>query len=100
MPTTLTSKGQVTIPKAVRDYLGLRPGNSVSFEVDAEGRVVVARAGALKPARRPSSRFARIRGTATAAMTTDEIMELLRGDDPVLTGERPTGNKPAGDNTN
>lgn len=39
----LTSKGQVTIPKAVRDDLGLRPGDVVEFERDGE-RVFIARA--------------------------------------------------------
>ncbi|HVF60798.1 MAG TPA: AbrB/MazE/SpoVT family DNA-binding domain-containing protein [Thermoanaerobaculia bacterium] len=42
MPTTtLTSKGQVTLPKEVRDRLGLRPGHQLSFEIDADRRLVV-----------------------------------------------------------
>ena len=42
MPSsTLTSKGQVTIPKAVREELGLRRGDRVAFRVLADGRVVV-----------------------------------------------------------
>lgn len=39
--TTLTSKGQVTIPKAVRDELGLRVGDRVAFRILEDGRVVV-----------------------------------------------------------
>ena len=34
MPTKITSKGQVTIPKAVRDRLGLRPGDEIDFVED------------------------------------------------------------------
>ena len=39
--TTLTSKGQVTIPKAVRDELGLRVGDRIAFRVLEDGTVVV-----------------------------------------------------------
>jgi AbrB family looped-hinge helix DNA binding protein len=39
--TTVTSKGQVTIPKAVRDELGLRAGDRVAFRVLEDGTVVV-----------------------------------------------------------
>lgn len=39
---TLTSKGQVTIPKQVRDELGLRDGDRVLFRV-VDGRAVLAR---------------------------------------------------------
>jgi len=35
--TRLTSKGQVTVPKDVRDRLGLRPGDEIEFVDDREG---------------------------------------------------------------
>ena len=42
MPTsTLTSKGQVTIPKEVRDRLGLHTGDRIVFRFDATGRLLV-----------------------------------------------------------
>ncbi|RCJ33354.1 AbrB family transcriptional regulator [Nostoc punctiforme NIES-2108] len=36
---TITSKGQVTIPKEIRDYLNLDPGNKVDFVIDENGTV-------------------------------------------------------------
>jgi antitoxin PrlF len=77
MSTTLTRKGQVTIPKPIRDALGLKPGNAVDFRITAEGQVVLAPAEAKKP----ESRFAALRGIATVRMSTDEIMALTRGED-------------------
>jgi AbrB family looped-hinge helix DNA binding protein len=42
MPSaTLTSKGQITIPKEVRDHLGLEPGDRLSFNIGREGDVTV-----------------------------------------------------------
>jgi antitoxin PrlF len=38
----LTSKGQITIPKRVRDTLGLREGDSLLFRVDGD-RAVIAK---------------------------------------------------------
>ena len=78
MNTRVTSKGQVTIPKRVRDRLNIKPGNEVVFELAADGRVTIAKAG-VKPAARRHV-FARIRGTATGRMTTDQIMALTRDD--------------------
>lgn len=77
MATTLTSKGQVTIPKAIRDHLGLKPGHKVAFVADRQGRVVVEAIKAPKRATR--SRFAALRGAADAGMTTDQILALTRG---------------------
>jgi AbrB family looped-hinge helix DNA binding protein len=77
MSTTVTSKGQVTIPKAVRDRLNLKPGSAVDFSLTADGQVVIAKAGKTA---KPKSRFERFRGSATVKMTTDEIMALMRGD--------------------
>ena len=75
MPTSVTSKGQVTIPKPVRDYLGLETGSAVAFEL-IEGRVVLVKVGSD----RPVSRFERLRGCAGPGPTTDEIMDMTRGD--------------------
>jgi len=76
MTTTVTSKGQVTIPKPVRDLLGIVPGSAVCFELAPDGRVIVSKADDQP---RPASRFARLRGTADAGMSTEEIMALTRG---------------------
>ena len=38
---TMTSKGQTTIPKAIREHLALRPGDKLRFLVEADGRVVI-----------------------------------------------------------
>ena len=39
--STVTAKGQTTIPKEIREYLNLRPGNRIDYVVDPEGRVVL-----------------------------------------------------------
>jgi antitoxin PrlF len=77
MATNLTSKGQVTVPKKVRDYLGLKPGAAVIFERLDSGEIALR---AAKPgAKRRTSRFAKLRGRATVRMTTEEIIALTRG---------------------
>jgi AbrB family looped-hinge helix DNA binding protein len=38
---TLTRKGQVTIPKSIRDRLGLKPGSRLEFYIDEQGRAVM-----------------------------------------------------------
>ncbi len=76
MATTVTSKGQVTIPKPVRDHLGIAPGSQVEFRRAADGSIVIERADGV----RPPSRFARLVGSAGPGMTTDELMALLRGE--------------------
>jgi AbrB family looped-hinge helix DNA binding protein len=81
MSTTVTSKGQVTIPKQLRDYLGLQPGSQVDFTYTAEGEVVIR---PVAPARKgkAKSRFAALRGTGKRlGMSTDEYMNLIRGYD-------------------
>ncbi len=42
MPASLiTSKGQTTIPKEIREYLHLQPGDRVDFVVEEDGRVIL-----------------------------------------------------------
>lgn len=79
MTTTLTSKGQVTIPKQIRDALNLEPGSAVAFAVNRDGDVVIQKAGA-RPGRK-RDRFEAARGKADVKWRTDELMALLRGDD-------------------
>jgi antitoxin PrlF len=73
---TVTRKGQVTIPKPVRDRLGIKPGSKVDFEIAEDGRTYLRR---ISKGRVQPSRFLRMRGTATSGLTTDEIMALTRG---------------------
>ena len=76
MATTVTSKGQVTIPKRVRDRLAIEPGSRVEFELTPDGQVVLIKVGAETTA----NRFEELRGRAGAGMTTDQIMALTRGE--------------------
>jgi antitoxin PrlF len=76
--TTVTIKGQVTIPKPIRDALDIHPGSQVDFVMNRDGEIVLRKVGAEKPAPHP---FDRLIGIAGPGMSTDEIMALLRGDD-------------------
>lgn len=68
----VTQKGQVTIPLAVRQALGIRPGSEVRFELDEDGARLVA--GAPDAA----AEVARMRGAGDVPLTTDEILALTR----------------------
>lgn len=77
MTTTVTSKGQVTIPKAVRKLLGLQPGSQVDFQRTEDGNVLLVRADGV----RPPSRFEKLRGHAGKGLDTDAILALTRGEE-------------------
>ncbi|MGH8085167.1 MAG: AbrB/MazE/SpoVT family DNA-binding domain-containing protein [Lysobacter sp.] len=77
MATTMTIKGQVTIPKLVRDALHLEPGSPVEFAVNAAGDIVVRKAGTRRAGKRPD-RFETARGKAQVKWRSDELMALLR----------------------
>lgn len=78
----INSKGQLTIPAGLREKYGLHEGDEV--DVVEEGGVlrIVRLAGAGSHGERLAGR---LRGTATSSdvrgMTTDRLMELLRGDE-------------------
>ena len=73
----VTSKGQVTIPIEIRERLGIYGGSEVEFELDgSEARLRKAPNG---PTSRGQEIVRRMRGSGTVAMTTDEIMALMRG---------------------
>ncbi len=76
----ITSKGQVTIPQAVREQAGLLPNTEVEFVV--EGRAVrIVKSASIKRASRGASAVGRLRQhTGQVRMSTDEIMALTRGE--------------------
>jgi antitoxin PrlF len=82
MTTTLTSKGQVTIPKRIRDAMHLLPGTAVEFSVNAGGEVVLHAARPATGRRRATKdRFDAVRGRADVPWRTDQLMKLLRAGD-------------------
>jgi antitoxin PrlF len=72
----LTDRGQVTIPKRVRDGMGLRPGDEVEFVADGGGGFLVRKVLRTNP-------FTRYRGhlTRLAGHDPDQLVRELRGDD-------------------
>lgn len=74
----VTSKGQVTIPRNIRQKLDIASQSEVEFVV--EGNTVVLRKSQEAPTR--GKRLVEtLRGRATIKMTTDEIMALTRGEE-------------------
>lgn len=72
----ITSKGQVTIPREVREKLGLLPGTAVEFVV--KGNTVHLVKATKEPRSRGEVIVQRLRDSATVRMTTDEILRLMR----------------------
>lgn len=75
----VTSKGQVTIPKRLRDEYGLLPGTEVEF-VDKDGKLLVRKAPG---GRTRGDEFVEHlhRAGEQFTMSTEEIMRLTRGED-------------------
>lgn len=85
MATTMTVKGQVTIPKNMRDFLGLRPGDQVNFEFVEDGSIRMRPVGVKK--RKVKDHFGPLVGARAGGESTDALMDMLRGysqdqDDP------------------
>ena len=81
MIATVTSKGQVTIPKSVREAAGIKPGDKVVVRATASGGVYVGhpdKASQYEERLRALAKRRIIRG-----ITTDEIMEMSRGESAV-----------------
>lgn len=82
MSTTLTVKGQVTIPKPIRDAMGLTPGSAIDFAVNRNGEVVLHKVNngqTGKKAQPKPDRFEAARGKADVPWKTQDLMALLRG---------------------
>ena len=77
MTYALTSKAQVTVPKAIRQHLGIGPGGEIDYEALPDGSVRMV--AVKKPL--AENRFAKYRGVGILKMSTDDIMRITRGDD-------------------
>ena len=69
----VTTKGQVTIPRNVRESLGITPETEIEF-VEENGKYYIVKTDEPKI----KGKFKNLRGIATAKMSTDEIMNLTR----------------------
>ena len=75
----VTSKGQVTIPQAIRDKYGFLPETDVAFVEEGE-RVYLVKQPATTTPGRGQRLLAQLRGRATVGMTTEALLALTRGE--------------------
>lgn len=75
----VTTKGQVTIPKAVREALGIEPGDEVTFQETGEGYTIRKEAPTAADGTDP---FEKYRGRAEGDASMLERMRRLRGEYP------------------
>lgn len=73
----ITSKGQVTIPLAIRQKLGLLPNAEVEFHLQGNAAQLV-KVASKGPPGRGGDVVRRLTGKADVRMTTDQILALMR----------------------
>jgi len=71
MKAKVAERGQVTIPKALRDRLGIRPGTVLEFKED-RGKLVAVKTTALDT-------IDQFYGKLGSGRRTDDVMRELRG---------------------
>ncbi|MCY7308465.1 MAG: AbrB/MazE/SpoVT family DNA-binding domain-containing protein [Rhodoferax sp.] len=79
MNPALTVKSQVTVPKEIRDFLGIGPGERLKFEPMADGRVAIA--PVVPRTEKSADPFDRLKGSGKRGVSTDKVMRATRGDD-------------------
>ena len=82
----VTEKGQVTIPKHIRDAAGVAPGSEVAFTLEGSKIIITPVSAAPKGDRRSKLRAAAARVRRSMSpdfqqLGADEIMDFLRGDE-------------------
>lgn len=71
MKSRVSERGQVTIPKSLRDRLGIRPGEVLEFRAD-EGRLVATKVVLRDP-------VAAVYGSLGTGRSTDAFLDEIRG---------------------
>lgn len=69
--STISSKGQVTVPRDVRNRLGLKPGDRIEFVLDKDRTTI-------RPAASPQNPFVKYVGALPAFSDTDQINAWVR----------------------
>lgn len=93
----VTDKGQVTIPKPIRDAAGVQPGSEVAFSLEGGRIVITPVASSVRDDRRTRLREAAAKVRASLSpefrqLGADEIMAFLRGGE-VVDGQQPAGER-------
>lgn len=70
--STLTKKGQTTIPIKVRNHLKLKPGDKIEFVIERDGKVVLA------PKNIDIRQLRGMLGRATRHLTIEQMDEVIR----------------------
>ena len=82
MAANVTIKGQVTLPKAVREAAGIRPGDRVSVRARPEGGVIIEADAAVMNERAYARRLEEMsRRKPIRGVSTEDIVRMTRGDD-------------------
>ena len=79
MATRITFRGQVTVPKQIREALRLEPGDAVEFDVNAAGEVVLRKLVANATTASDPERQLPPRADAQMQRRAAELLALLRG---------------------
>lgn len=77
MGHAVTVKGQVTIPKAMREHMGVSQGQEIEFVAQPNGQVLMFPAKSAVAKENP---FLKWIGTGVSGMTTEEILNETRGE--------------------
>ncbi len=77
----VTIKGQITVPQALRERFGLRPGTEVDFVPEGDALLVRPRKRNKRAATAYDTWLVKAAGSARTKLTTDEVMAKTRGDD-------------------
>ena len=79
MNPALTVKSQVTVPKEIRLFLGIGPGERIKFEPMPDGRVAITPVEPRK--RKAADPFERMKGSGKRGLSTEKVMRATRGED-------------------
>lgn len=78
MVTKVSTQGRITIPKKIRDRLGLKPGMVVEVFLNKDSQIVISCSETKKETY--LARFDMARGKADIRFKTEDLMMLLRGE--------------------